>query len=45
MKKKRILSLLLSMIVCIAMMPVAVFADGGGGTKCYYCGGVEGGIK
>ena len=26
MKKKRILSLLLSMIVCIAMMPVAVFA-------------------
>ena len=27
MKKKRILSLLLSMIVCIAMMPVAVFAD------------------
>ena len=33
MKKKRILSLLLSMIVCIAMMPVAVFADEtGGGT-------------
>ena len=27
MKKKRILGLLLSMIVCIAMMPVAVFAD------------------
>ena len=27
MKKKRIVSLLLSMIVCIAMMPVAVFAD------------------
>ena len=27
MKKKRILSLLLSMIVCIAMMPMAVFAD------------------
>ena len=34
MKKKRILSLLLSMIVCIAMMPVAVFADEtGGGTE------------
>lgn len=33
MKKKRIVSLLLSMIVCIAMMPVAVFADEtGGGT-------------
>ena len=33
MKKKRILSVLLSMIVCIAMMPVAVFADEtGGGT-------------
>lgn len=31
MKKKRILSLLLSMIVCIAMMPVAVFADETGG--------------
>ena len=30
MKKKRILSLLLSMIVCIAMMPVAVFATGEG---------------
>lgn len=30
MKKKRILSLLLSMIVCIAMMPMAVFATGGG---------------
>lgn len=30
MKKKRIVSLLLSMIVCIAMMPVAVFATGGG---------------
>ena len=29
MKKKRTLSLLLSMIVCIAMMPVAVFADVG----------------
>lgn len=29
MKKKRIVSLLLSMIVCIAMMPVAVFATGG----------------
>ena len=29
MKKKRILSLLLSMIICIAMMPVAVFADVG----------------
>ena len=27
MKKKRIVGLLLSMIVCIAMMPVAVFAD------------------
>ena len=27
MKKKRILGLLLSMIVCIAMMPVAVFAE------------------
>ncbi len=34
MKKKRIVSLLLSMIVCIAMMPVAVFADEtGGGTE------------
>ena len=32
MKKKRILSLLLSMIVCIAMMPVAVFATGEGST-------------
>ena len=31
MKKKRTLSLLLSMIVCIAMMPVAVFADETGG--------------
>ena len=31
MKKKRILSVLLSMIVCIAMMPVAVFADETGG--------------
>ena len=30
MKKKRIVSLLLSMIVCIAMMPVAVFATGEG---------------
>ena len=27
MQKKRVLSLLLSMIVCIAMMPMAVFAD------------------
>ena len=32
MKKKRIVSLLLSMIVCIAMMPVAVFATGEGST-------------
>ena len=32
MKKKRTLSLLLSMIVCIAMMPVAVFATGEGST-------------
>lgn len=32
MKKKRILSVLLSMIVCIAMMPVAVFATGEGST-------------
>ena len=30
MQKKRVLSLVLSMIICIAMMPVAVFADGGG---------------
>ena len=30
MQKKRVLSLVLSMIVCIAMMPMAVFADGGG---------------
>ena len=27
MQKKRVLSLVLSMIVCIAMMPMAVFAD------------------
>ena len=34
MRKKRILSLLLSLAVCIAFMPAAVFADGetGGGT-------------
>ena len=32
MKKKRTLSLLLSMIVCIAMVPVAVFATGEGST-------------
>ena len=31
MRKKRILSLLLSLAVCIAFMPAAVFADGGGG--------------
>ena len=30
MQKKRVLSLVLSMIVCIAMMPMAVFADTGG---------------
>lgn len=28
MRKKRILSLLLSLAVCIAFMPAAVFADG-----------------
>lgn len=27
MQKKRVLSLVLSMIVCIVMMPMAVFAD------------------
>ena len=31
MQKKRVLSLVLSMIVCIAMMPMAVFADTTGG--------------
>ena len=33
MRKKRILSLLLSLVVCIAFMPTAVFADetAGGG--------------
>ncbi len=31
MQKKRVLSLVLSMIVCIAMMPMAVFADANGG--------------
>ena len=29
--QKRVLSLVLSMIVCIAMMPMAVFADATGG--------------
>lgn len=30
MQRKRILSLVLSMLICIAMMPMAVFATGGG---------------
>ena len=38
MRKKRILSLLLSLAVCIAFMPAAVFADGetGGGYSRSY---------
>ena len=33
MRKKRILSLLLSLVVCIAFMPTAVFADETGGVS------------